>query len=93
MICAGPVQLKLSEDCITQINESVQTVSDVVEQGRVIYGINTGFGLLANTVIPREELEHLQHSIVLSHAVGVGKPYDIPTVLGAHLCKECLGCR
>lgn len=80
LICAGPVQLKLSEDCITQINESVQTVSDVVEQGRVIYGINTGFGLLANTVIPKEELEHLQHSIVLSHAAGVGKLMNESTV-------------
>jgi histidine ammonia-lyase len=67
------VRIELSQSCRSQIEASVQTVKNVVEQGRVIYGINTGFGLLANTVIPRGELELLQRSIVLSHAAGVGE--------------------
>jgi len=71
-IAKAPVQVRLSEECRTKIDASVETVSDVIRQGRVIYGINTGFGLLANTIIPNEELEHLQRSIVLSHAAGVG---------------------
>jgi histidine ammonia-lyase len=72
-ICEGPVLLKLSKDCIPGIAKAVATVREVIDQGRVIYGINTGFGLLANTVIPEDELERLQHSIVLSHAAGVGR--------------------
>lgn len=67
-----PVQIKLKEGCCKKINDSVATVKKAIDQGRVIYGINTGFGLLANTVIPDQELEHLQRSIVLSHAAGVG---------------------
>ncbi|MFP3458790.1 aromatic amino acid lyase, partial [Psychrobacter sp. SIMBA_152] len=43
-----------------------------LEQGRVVYGINTGFGLLANTRIPPERLTDLQRRIVLSHAAGTG---------------------
>ena len=74
------VHLELTEECLPAIERSVKTVEDVVNQGRVIYGINTGFGLMANTIIPHEELELLQRSIVLSHAAGVGKMMDEATV-------------
>jgi len=79
-INAGPVSLELDPSCVEQIQKSVETVRDVIEQGRVIYGINTGFGLLANTIIPNDELEELQHSIVLSHSAGVGRFMDESTV-------------
>lgn len=75
-IAAEPVVLSLFADCREQIEKSVTTVEEVVAQGRVIYGINTGFGLLANTVIPNRELEQLQRSIVLSHAAGTGEMMD-----------------
>ncbi len=71
-IAKEPVKVRLAETCKAAIFASVDTVQDVIRQGRIIYGINTGFGLLANTIIPNEELEHLQRSIVLSHAAGVG---------------------
>ena len=63
-----------------KVDRSVETVKDLIDAGRVIYGINTGFGLLANTVIPGDELEHLQESIVLSHAAGVGEMMSEATV-------------
>lgn len=65
--------ITLTDGCRQAIDDAVDTVKRLIDNGRVIYGINTGFGLLANTVIPREELEHLQESIVLSHAAGVGR--------------------
>ncbi len=71
-IAKAPATINLTTDCRAAIDASVATVRDVIDQGRVIYGINTGFGLLASTVIPADELEHLQRSIVLSHAAGVG---------------------
>ncbi|PID75144.1 MAG: histidine ammonia-lyase [Deltaproteobacteria bacterium] len=79
-INSGAVQLKLDTSCYSRIEESVATVGEVIEQGRVIYGINTGFGLLANTVIPNNELEDLQRSIVLSHSAGIGELMDPATV-------------
>jgi len=51
-------------------NEKV--VLNVIKENRTVYGINTGFGLLANTRINVDELELLQRSIVLSHAAGTG---------------------
>ena len=69
----GPVRIALSDESAELIRRSSDTVREVIDQGRIIYGINTGFGLLANTVIPNEELEDLQRSIVLSHAAGIGR--------------------
>ncbi len=71
-IARQPTTIGLDESCLEGITASVNTVRNSIKEGRVIYGINTGFGLLANTIIPTEELEHLQRSIVLSHAAGVG---------------------
>jgi len=79
-IAKTPFKVRLTESCREKIQASAQTVADVISQGRVIYGINTGFGLLANTIIPNEELEHLQQSIVLSHAAGIGAFMEDSTV-------------
>ncbi|MBU2864673.1 histidine ammonia-lyase [Reinekea forsetii] len=68
----NPVQLTLDESCISGIERSAATVKKVIDENRVVYGINTGFGLLANTRIEPAELETLQRSIVLSHAAGIG---------------------
>lgn len=46
---------------------------------RAIYGINTGFGALCNTVVAADELEELQRNIVLSHACGTGR--EVPADL------------
>ncbi|MEH6650920.1 MAG: histidine ammonia-lyase [Motiliproteus sp.] len=75
-----PVRLTLSSEAHQDINAAVETVNAVINEGRTVYGINTGFGLLANTRIENNELELLQRSIVLSHAAGIGKLMDEPTV-------------
>lgn len=51
-------------------------VEAIVAEDRTAYGINTGFGLLAQTRIATHDLENLQRSLVLSHAAGVGAPLD-----------------
>ncbi|EAY5568557.1 histidine ammonia-lyase, partial [Salmonella enterica] len=71
-----PVQLRLDASAIGGINASVACVNDIVAEGRTAYGINTGFGLLAQTRIADEDLQNLQRSLVLSHAAGVGDPLD-----------------
>lgn len=55
------------------VQSSVQTIRARLEAGAVMYGINTGFGLLAHTRIAKEQLEPLQLSIVRSHAAGTGE--------------------
>ncbi|PTA48693.1 histidine ammonia-lyase [Shewanella morhuae] len=72
--------LELAPEAITDINTSAQIVQKVLDEGRTVYGINTGFGLLANTKIAPEDLQLLQRSIVLSHAAGTGQYMQDATV-------------
>ena len=66
------VHLTLDDSAKVGINAAEQAVLNVIKENRTVYGINTGFGLLANTRINVDELELLQRSIVLSHAAGTG---------------------
>jgi histidine ammonia-lyase len=75
-----PVQVQLDPASHAAIDASTATVSRVISEGRTVYGVNTGFGLLARKKISPNELELLQRSIVLSHAAGVGEPMTEPQV-------------
>jgi len=68
----APLTLALDPACHAAIHASAAAVARVISDDRVVYGVNTGFGLLANTRIAPEDLELLQRSIVLSHAAGIG---------------------
>lgn len=52
-------------------------VDNIVKSQKVTYGINTGFGNFANTVIPADKLFELQVNLIRSHAVGVGDPIKL----------------
>ncbi len=58
------------------VEASVALVARIVAENRVAYGINTGFGRLAQAAIPTAKLAELQRNLVLSHAVGVGDLLD-----------------
>jgi len=49
-------------------------VDELAAGDRAVYGINTGFGALAEVRIPREKVQKLQYNLIVSHAVGVGAP-------------------
>ena len=71
-ILTDDTSLKLDKNTIEKINQCQAVVKKITEEDKIVYGINTGFGLLANTKIPHDQLEELQRRIVLSHAAGVG---------------------
>lgn len=68
---ARPLQLHAS--AYAAINEASATIDKIVAKGDAAYGINTGFGKLAKTRIPDEQLELLQRNLILSHSVGSGE--------------------
>ncbi|TWX73052.1 histidine ammonia-lyase [Colwellia sp. C1TZA3] len=74
------IQFSLDESAFEGINKSAEAVQKVIMEDRVVYGINTGFGLLASTRIKNDQLELLQRSIVLSHSAGFGEYMDDATV-------------
>lgn len=65
--------LKLASSAYAAINQASATIDKIVAKGDAAYGINTGFGKLAKTRIPDEQLELLQRNLILSHSVGSGE--------------------
>ncbi len=71
-IYQGGVTLELDERARNDVLKARETVEAIVHAGHVVYGINTGFGKLAQTTIPASRLAELQRNLVLSHSVGLG---------------------
>ncbi|WP_445375208.1 histidine ammonia-lyase [Photorhabdus tasmaniensis] len=71
-----PIKVTLDSQTFPAIEHSVACVNAILAEKRIAYGINTGFGLLASTRIEENNLEKLQHSLVVSHAAGIGEALD-----------------
>jgi histidine ammonia-lyase len=56
----------------SRVGASRRAVERILEEGRVVYGVNTGFGKLSDVTVPREQLRELQLNLVRSHACGLG---------------------
>ncbi len=69
---AGSATLTLDPASRKRLNAGAESVRRIVAKGNPVYGINTGFGKLAQTHIADDQLELLQRNLVLSHSVGVG---------------------
>lgn len=72
--------VRLDASCASRITESSAAVRRILAKGDPVYGINTGFGKLANVRIGDSDLAALQRNIVLSHAAGTGAPSPVPVV-------------
>ena len=64
----------LDSASLTRIAASAAAVDRIVAGGETVYGVNTGFGLLANQRIPADRLADLQRNLILSHSCGLGDP-------------------
>ncbi len=62
----------LDKTCFPKIESAVAIVRQILKEQKVVYGVNTGFGSLANQIISHESTQQLQRNIVLSHACGSG---------------------
>jgi histidine ammonia-lyase len=71
-ISTGKIKAVLHKDAIKKIQTSHQSVQQIVDNNKTVYGVNTGFGILANTKISEADTAVLQHKILQSHSVGVG---------------------
>ncbi|MGC8819555.1 MAG: histidine ammonia-lyase [Fervidobacterium sp.] len=71
--------VSLSSEAYKKIQRSRLVIEKIIEKDVPVYGVNTGFGALANVKISKDKLKELQKNIVLSHSAGVGEclPEDI----------------
>lgn len=96
---AGGATVSLAPAARVRVERARRFVEEIVERGETVYGVNTGFGALADVTIPAGKLRELQVNLVRSHACGVGEPLPEPTVRAMMLqranvlSKGYSGCR
>ncbi|HEY6346364.1 MAG TPA: histidine ammonia-lyase [Bryobacteraceae bacterium] len=73
-VAEGEMEVLLSPTVRERVESSRQVVENLLREKKVAYGINTGFGKLADIHIPEGDIERLQVNLVRSHASGVGEP-------------------
>src|SRR5882724_2587208 len=73
----GSLLATLSPEGVEKIRRSEQHVQTIVANNKTVYGVNTGFGILADTKISEKDTGILQQKILQSHSVGVGDPIPV----------------
>jgi histidine ammonia-lyase len=64
----------LDDAAMERVTAAAASIERIVASGDTVYGVNTGFGSLANTRIPDARLAELQRNLILSHSAGLGDP-------------------
>jgi len=85
--------VKISDEGKNRIMEARRIIDEKLEKNEIIYGVSTGFGKLANTIISPSEREVLQKNIIQSHSVGFGPNLPDEIVLGAMIIELNSFCR
>jgi histidine ammonia-lyase len=75
-VARGGAPAVLGDDARAAMARSAELVDGLVAGGEPVYGVTTGFGSLATTVIPAERTAELQVALLRSHAAGLGEPVD-----------------
>ncbi len=65
---------RLDDSSMQRVAAAAACVERIVAGGETVYGVNTGFGMLAHTRIPPDRLAELQTNLILSHSAGLGEP-------------------
>jgi histidine ammonia-lyase len=86
-VADGDLRVALSEEAARRVDAARAVVEEHAARDEAVYGINTGFGALAETLIAREALETLQVNLLRSHAAGVGEPLPIRAVRASMLLR------
>src|SRR6201986_1325298 len=73
-VARGRERVSLAEAARGRMEAARASVEKIIEESRVVYGVNTGFGKLSDVTVPADALRELQINLVRSHACGVGQP-------------------
>ncbi len=72
----------ISEATLERVKKSREIIENIVKKKKPVYGVNTGFGVLASVRVSEDELSHLQKNILRSHSAGVGEPFEKEVIRG-----------
>ena len=77
-VARGLARVAVAPSAAARVRASRALVDRVAAGDKAVYGINTGFGTLAEVRIAKGDLKALQRNLILSHAAGVGSPLPLP---------------
>ena len=83
----GTPVVELAPDAAHKVQRAQQAIAELIAAGEIVYGITTGFGAFKDQIIDPGQVQQLQRNIVMSHAVGVGPPFDRQTVRALMLIR------
>jgi histidine ammonia-lyase len=86
-IAKGTITGELTAETKDKVNNSRKKVETLANSNKPIYGVNTGFGPLCDIQISYDETNKLQENLLITHAVGVGKPIDKDLSKLMMICK------
>ena len=86
-VSLGAEPVEVSSSALPRILASRKVIDDIVARDTVVYGVNTGFGKLADVRVAKNELRELQLNLVRSHACGIGQPLSEPEVRAMMLLR------
>lgn len=87
-VAHGDTRVQLAAAARKRMSAARKVIDDIVARDTVVYGVNTGFGKLADVRIRRSEIESLQLNLVRSHACGIGNPLSEPEVRAMMLLRS-----
>ncbi len=86
-VARGNATVRVDEKALQRTRRSRAVLEKLLQEGEVIYGVNTGFGALSNVKIAPEDLRQLQANLLRSHATSVGKPHSMDVVRAMMLLR------
>lgn len=87
----GEIKVSIDSKALEKMRASRSYVDEIVESGKAVYGINTGFGALSSKYIEKKDLSTLQYNLIRSHCTGVGEKFPVLTTRAIMLLRaNCL---
>jgi histidine ammonia-lyase len=86
-VSRGSARVVLASEARQNVRVARKYVEELVRQERPVYGITTGFGKFSDTFISGHQTAELQHNLIVSHACGVGQPYNTDVVRAMMLLR------
>ena len=84
-VCRYGAEVEFSDEYCQRVNKARSLLEQWVDEGRVMYGVTTGFGALCTKAIDKDETAKLQENIIKSHSTSVGVPFEIEEARGVML--------
>ena len=86
-VARGDESVQLSDGVVGRLDEWREQIDAMVDSGRPVYGVSTGFGSLATTFVEKKDRSSLQRSLIRSHAAGMGDEVETEVVRAMMLCR------